>query len=208
MNDEIFDSEQSLAESHSSIVAIQQGKHLQLEILAQQLRPYLKHVVRNEMGGQSCAIRDDESDIVQQTLTRAVEHAGSFRGSSLVEWRLWLAAIARSQVRDAKRYWNADRRSIRNEVDIAGNDGELMGDQTSPSSQMRQNDLSVQLTSSVAKLSDAHRQIVEWRHQQNLSHAEIAERLGISVDAARQRAKAAMDALRKIWHNASCEESE
>ncbi len=190
------------------MVAIQQGKPPQLELLAQQLRPYLKHVVRNEMGGQPSAIRDDESDIVQQTLTRAVKHAESFRGNSLAEWRLWLAAIARSQVRDAKRYWNANRRSIRNEVDIAGNDGEIAGDQTSPSSLMQQDELSNQLARSISKLSDAHRQIVEWRHRQELSHAEIAQRLGISVDAARQRAKAAMDALRKIWLDASGQESE
>ena len=191
--------EQSLSESHSSVVEIQNGNVAEFGKLAERLRPYLKHVVRNEIAGQNGVIREDESDLVQQSLVRAVECIDSFRGQSTNEWRGWLAAIARSQVRDSKRYWNAKQRTNTREIEWDAADLRLSSDDESPSTAAESVELMDKLSAVFAQLSSAQQELIQWRHQDGLTHAEIAARLNISTDAVRQRSKFAMDELRQIW---------
>lgn len=191
--------EQSLSESHSSVIEIRNGDSTALGRLTDQLRPYLKHVVRQEIAGQGGLIREDESDLVQQTLVRAVERLQSFRGQTSNEWRGWLAAIARSQVRDAKRYWNAEQRTHSREIDWNVSDLNLSIDDESPSSAAQGKELTEKLSMVLSQLSSAQQELIQWRHQDGLSHAEIASKLNISTDAVRQRTKSAMDELRQIW---------
>lgn len=182
------------------MLSVLQGDTSAIGRLTQALRPYLKTVIRNELGGEKVAGVDDESDIVQQALTQATAGLSSFRGQSLSDWSAWLAAIARNEARKSRRYWQAERRSFRKQVTGAP---ELLeneaGELTSPSSAASHDEEMARLTQALAGLPEAQRQLIHWRQNENLSHAEIASKLGISVENSRQRCKSAMDALRRAW---------
>lgn len=106
-----LEAEQSLHDSHSLLMAIRSGDLSALGNLTAELRPYLRQVIQNEMGRRTAIVPDDNSDLIQQTLLKAVRSLSSFRGQSLNEWRLWLAAIARSEVRVAARHWQTQKRA-------------------------------------------------------------------------------------------------
>jgi|GEM_PF-4647771 len=190
--------EQSLVDSHAALFEVRAGENSALWRMSESLRPWLKHVARQELGNGKRGASEDDSDLVQRTLVKAVQGIAEFRGSSLMEWRAWLAVIARNEARASRRYSKAGRRSISREVSLT--DGpHPVSKEESPSAATRQSELGDRLRLAVDQLTPDHRQLVQWRQEEGLSHAEIASRLEIAVDAARQRCKSAMDALRKIW---------
>lgn len=192
----------SLNESHLLLLSAREGDPSALGQLAARLRPYLKRVVEKEAGFAGATHRDDASDLVQQTLLAATENLENFRGTSLNEWRAWLAAIARNQVNKSKRHWRAQRRAQSREIPADWLAKEIAGAADSPSELFQKDEQIGLLQSLLESLAPDQRQLIEWRHRQNLPHAEIANRLGISVAASRQRCKAAMDALKTTWRNA------
>jgi RNA polymerase sigma factor (sigma-70 family) len=192
------EADQSLSDSHTALLQLRAGDRSALWRIADSLRPWLKHVAMGQLAGDRPCTSEDASDLVQRTLTRAVESIEDFRGSSLAEWRGWLAAIARNEARSSRRYWSAKRRASSAQVPIVSG-AEPACPADSPSAVVRQAELGEQLKLAISRLAPEHQQLVRWRTGDSLSHAEIAERLQITVDAARQRCKSAMDALRRAW---------
>lgn len=182
------------------MLRVLQGDTSAIGRLTQALRPYLKTVIRNELGGANVVGVEDESDIVQQALAQATAGLSGFRGQTLPEWSAWLAAIARNEARRSRRYWQADRRSVRQQVagipELLENEA---GSLTSPSTAVSRDEEMARLAQAVADLPEAQRQLIQWRQNENLSHAEIANKLGITVETSRHRCKSAMDALRRAW---------
>lgn len=192
--------EQSISDSHAAMQSVRQGDSSSIGRLTQSLRPYLKQVVRNELGGESSVGIDDESDIVQKALTQATANMSGFRGETVGEWSAWLAAIARNEARMCRRYWQADRRSLRRQVSaLPGVLESEAGEQTSPSAAASKQEELDRLTNALAELSETQRQLIYWRQNEGLSHTDIAKRLGITIENSRQRCKSAMDALRRAW---------
>jgi RNA polymerase sigma-70 factor, ECF subfamily len=193
------DLERSLSESHAELLALRDGDASVLGRLTENLRPYLKFVVRKElMSLGTHSIREDDSDIVQQTLLQAVHHLEQFRGESLPEWKMWLVAIAKNQIRLSSRFWKAERRSTFSEVEWSPSMA-LQSEVSSPSTAMQREELSGLLQQALTQLSEPQQQLIQWRQQEGMSHAEIANRLNITEEASRQRCKSAMDALRLAW---------
>lgn len=190
--------EQSLADSHALLPAVLEGNADALGLLTQRLRPYLKEVVRRELATVPPGADCDQSDLVQQTLLRAVGAVAGFRGRSLEEWKGWLAAIARNETRAAIRHRQAQRRD-RGRSGPLDPDLALADSTDSPSMSLQRLELRQRLEKALSRLAPDQRELVRWRQEDQLSHAEIADRLSIRIDAARQRCKAAMDALRKAW---------
>ncbi len=192
--------EQSISDSHAAMLRVMQGDSVAIGHLAQSLRPYLKQIVRNEIGGENVLGIEDESDIVQKALTQAMANLSGFRGQTLAEWSAWLAAIARNEARMSRRYWLSDRRSVRRQVKEASALLENhAGAQSSISAKATRREEMDRLANALAELTEAQRQLVQWRQNDGLSHADIASRLGITVETSRQRCKSAMDALRRAW---------
>lgn len=191
--------DQSLADSHVAILAVQAGDSSAIGRLTQSLRPFLKHVVREELRGGAGRVREDESDLVQQALAQAVENAQGFRGQSLAEWRAWLAAIARNQARLSRRYWRAGRRDLSRSSELGSGLLEPGSGRSTPSHQAIRAENLEQLSRAMSSLSVDQQQLIRWRQTERMPHSEIAARLGIQEEAARQRCKSAMDALRKAW---------
>jgi RNA polymerase sigma-70 factor (ECF subfamily) len=157
-------------------------------------------LVAGQHVGRDLQSKVGASDIVQQSMLEAQRSIGQFRGSTERELRAWLAQIVRRNVVDqARRYCDCRRRATAREVpwSIAPKQA-LAKEGETPSFLVRQAELDEELIKAVAQLSPRHQQIIEMRHRDGLTHAEIAERLNISVEAARQLWTRAVRHLQQI----------
>ncbi|HMO15023.1 MAG TPA: sigma-70 family RNA polymerase sigma factor [Pirellulaceae bacterium] len=192
--------EKSIDDSHAVLAAVLQGDSSALGQLTQALRPFLKYVVHSELASGNRQVSEDDSDIVQQALSDAIAQLHNFRGASCEEWKAWLISIARNRARMSRRYWQAERRTKKRMVDPTDFSVENQpAEQSTPSSAAVRQENLARLRQALAQLPEQHQLLIQWRQNDGLSHAEIASRLGISVENSRQRCKAAMDALRRTW---------
>lgn len=190
--------ERSLDESHHSLVQLRGGDSAAVTRLINSVRPFLKQQVM-EMIGKDRGGRDDASDVVQKALLQAVEQIDLFQGDTVAQWRGWLCAIAKNKVIDAHRYWIAEKRDAQRVV--GGSDAvqyRASPGQT-PSSIVAGIENVSRLESAMNQLDPEDRQLIQFRQIDNMPHSEIAQRLGITDAASRQRLKSAMVRLRSAW---------
>ncbi|PCH82831.1 MAG: hypothetical protein COC02_05005 [Rhodospirillaceae bacterium] len=69
-----------------------------------------------------------------------------------------------------------------------------------PSMQVRRSEQLELLTNCLSEMTPEEVEIIDMKHRMDLEHTAIAERLGISVEAARQRFHRAIDHLRELLH--------
>ena len=131
--------------------------------LSEQLRPYLKAVVRQDIG-QHLRGKVDDSDIVQQSMVRAVNKFSEFEGASVAQWQAWLVAIAHNETRNTVRYWHQQRRNAGREMDNGGsrNHWEPAADESSPSNVVMRRERAAKLMATIQKLPVEHQQLIQW----------------------------------------------
>jgi RNA polymerase sigma-70 factor (ECF subfamily) len=194
-----FRSSQTAAGSTEQINAARTGDHEAWAVLCEELWQYLVLIAGRQVG-RDLQSKVGASDIVQQSLVEAQRSIGQFRGTSERELRAWLVQIVRRNVVDqARRYRNTRGTAKAREVpwSIAPKHTLAKAGET-PSVLVRQAELDQELVRAIAQLSPRHQQIIEMRHRDGLAHAEIAERLSISVEAARQLWTRAVRHLQQI----------
>ena len=135
----------------------------------------------------------DPSDVVQETLARALEKAEQFRGTTEAARAAWLRQILASQLAAAvRRYLDAGKRDAGRERSLhaaledssARLEALLAADQTSPSERAVRHEELRRLAEALAAPPEDQRRAVELRHLEGLSLADIALRMERSVDAA------------------------
>jgi RNA polymerase sigma-70 factor (ECF subfamily) len=127
----------------------------------------------------------DPSDVVQQTLVKAHQNRGQFRGRTAGEEAGWLRRILVNTLIDAARKF---QRELDLEHDIERAIGEssarleawLAADQSSPSEVVARHEQMLDLARALAQLPEDQRTAVELHHLRDASVAEIAARLGRS----------------------------
>jgi RNA polymerase sigma-70 factor (ECF subfamily) len=149
----------------------------------------------------------DPSDIVQETLLKAHEKGGQYRGQSEGEELAWLRQILVSQLGAAvRRFLQADKRSLGMEVPLQGFleqssarlEALLAADQSSPSQRaMRQEDLLL-LADALARLPEEQRAAVELHHLHGLSVVNIAGELKRSESAVGGLLRRGLKKLREL----------
>jgi RNA polymerase sigma-70 factor (ECF subfamily) len=128
----------------------------------------------------------DSSDIVQQTLLRAHQGLGQFRGQSEAELVVWLRTILANTVANELCKFRQAKRDVALEcsLEAAVTDSSarvaawLAADQPSPSDQAAFNEQSLTLARALAQLPEDQREVVELHHLNELTIAEIAEQCG------------------------------
>ena len=151
-------------------------------------RNYLELLARAGLGPRLRG-KLDPADLVQQTLLRAVAAQDRFRGndSDRAPWlRAILARVMIDAVRKFGRPGGGEReRSLEAALEhsSARLEAFLAADQTSPSGRAERNERLLRLADALARLPEDQRRAVELRHLQALPLAEIAARMGRSVDA-------------------------
>ena len=178
----------------------QAGNDSALWRLTEQMRPYLKAVVQRKIA-PGLKGKFDESDVVQQSLMRAVDRFHEFQGQSVEQWQAWLVAIIGNEAKNSVRYWRQQRRDAFRELPNRPfrNRPQCRRAESSPSRVVERRERAARLLAVIEQLDPDDQQLITWRHFDNLSHGEIADRLGIKEATVRKRWTAVLKRLHHKW---------
>ncbi len=169
-----------------------EGKADALGDLLASYRNYLRLLAATCIDGDVRG-KADASDVVQETLLKAHQNFGKFRGTTEQEWITWVRQILVNNLADLHRRFSLKGRKISRErsLETAMDRSSLMlrnlvpARGPSPSQEAQQRELSVVLADALAELEPEDREVVVLRNLQELDWNEIAARTGRSPDAAR-----------------------
>jgi RNA polymerase sigma-70 factor (ECF subfamily) len=151
-------------------------------------RNYLALIARLQVDERIKA-KVDASDVVQEACLEAFRDFASFRGSTEKELLAWLRQILVSNLSNLFRHYaGTQRRDVRLEVGLGVERssqalGGLAQPQSSPSERADRREQAALLAEALGRLSPDHREVIILRNLQALPFAEVAVRMGRSVDA-------------------------
>ncbi|HKO93696.1 MAG TPA: sigma-70 family RNA polymerase sigma factor [Polyangiaceae bacterium] len=159
------------------------GERAALEQLLEQLAPLV-----HRFGVRMCRNEADAEDVLQETLLSITDHLKEFEGrASLASWVFMLARTA-----CARR-----RRGLKNRPHLPEDAAaEHSSDAATPEDAAERARLRAQIESALDALSDEQREVFMLRDMEGLSAAEVAESLGLSVEAVKSRLHRARSSLR------------
>jgi RNA polymerase sigma-70 factor (ECF subfamily) len=149
----------------------------------------------------------DPSDIVQDALVEAHERFDRFRGTTEVEFAAWLRSILAGLIANhVRRFLHTGKRDARLERSLANdlNDTschlsrQLVSPQSSPSAQVLRREAAVELANGLESLPEHYREVLVLRHLEDLPFAEVASRMGRSVDSVEKIWVRALAKLREV----------
>jgi RNA polymerase sigma-70 factor (ECF subfamily) len=131
------------------------------------------------------------SDLVQETLLKAYQVLGQFRGKSEEELAAWLRTILANALKDAVSAFATGRRNVARERCLeqaveqssARLEAWLAADQSSPSEQAVRHERLLQLSEAMARLPEDQRIALELQHLQGCSVEAISRHMGRSKAA-------------------------
>lgn len=178
------------------IASARGGNATDLGKLVSLYRQYLHSIADTQMHRQ-LRRRVSTSDIVQETLIKAVCHFEQFRGHTEQELVAWLRKILVNSIRSSiDREMATQRRDLRREVSIhemaeAADDScgslnrDLLSDMPSPTEVVERKEQISSIEDQLALLPEAYRQVIVWRNLEGIEFEEIAKRMGRTVNAVR-----------------------
>jgi RNA polymerase sigma-70 factor (ECF subfamily) len=151
---------------------LEQYRHY-LELLA---RLRLEPRLRSKLG---------TSDIVQQTLLKATQNLGQYRGNSEGELAGWLRRILTNTLVDAVRELEGAKREVALERSLEASieqssarlEALLQSPATSPSEQLLRHEDVLHLSAALAQLPEDQRQALELHYLQGCTVAAVAEHM-------------------------------
>lgn len=164
-------------------------------------RAALERLLRNHEGAvfrfglKMCREQEDAKDVLQETLLAAARTLPEFRGASSVS--TWLYTIARSfciKKRRTGKYAPEQLQSLDAEPETAA---AVADPARGPEEDVAGRQLRAALDDAIAALEPMYREVLVLRDVEGLSAAEVAEILGISVDAVKSRLHRARVAVRE-----------
>jgi RNA polymerase sigma-70 factor (ECF subfamily) len=168
-------------------------------------RKYLLLLARTQVGRRLQG-KADASDLVQEACLEAHRHMHQFRGTTEAEFSAWLRSILAGLVANlVRRYLGTKGRDARLEqalvVELNNTscilDRGLVAAVSSPSEQAVKREASVHLAGALEQLSADYREVIILRHLEGLPFAEVANRMGRSVDSVEKLWVRALARLRK-----------
>jgi RNA polymerase sigma-70 factor, ECF subfamily len=171
------------------------------EALFQQLRTYLLFVARDHVDPHLQG-KFGPSDIVQQSMMKAVEELPHFRGTTAVEFKGWLRQILVNEANMARRTFAAAKRDIRREVALEPADAtsaalrvlDPIDEHPTPRANALAREQADRVRGLMDQLPENYRQVVRMRNWEELSFEEIAARMNMSTSG-----------VAKIWYRALIE---
>jgi RNA polymerase sigma-70 factor, ECF subfamily len=150
-------------------------------------RNYLLLLARARLDGRLRS-KLDPADLVQQTMTRALERREQFRGASDEQRAAWLRTLLAHAMVDALRKHvrpDGTERSLEAalEQSSARLEALLAADQTSPSGRVEKQERLVLLADALAALPEDQRHAIELKHLQGLTLVDVAREMNRSVPA-------------------------
>ena len=150
-------------------------------------RSYLGMIARLSLGRRLQG-KVDPSDLVQQTLLKAHQAQGQFRGASPAEQAAWLRQILARTLANAIRDYTRAKRDVTLERSLqtsleqssARLEAWLVANEASPSEMAQRNEQLLGLAQAMSGLPEAMREVLLLKHCQGWSVAEIGDHLGRS----------------------------
>jgi RNA polymerase sigma factor (sigma-70 family) len=171
-------------------------------------QPFLQRQAQRRLGPGSRLY--GASDLVADTLLRAWQRLGTFRGGGADDaqtgalFRSWLATIVKRIFANDVRYRDAAIRKPPGGIDSldAARNGETAdpgrdapADDPSPGYWLRLDEEKVRVATSLAKLDPCDRAVVELHIFQDWTLGRVADHLGLRYDQVRYRLHGALDRL-------------
>jgi RNA polymerase sigma-70 factor (ECF subfamily) len=187
------------------------GSSQRLGELLELYRHYLSLLARLEIG-RNLQAKLDASDLVQDTLLEAHRNFPKFRGASETQLVCWLRQImAASLANLLRRYLGTQGRDVRLERDLAVHldqssrllDRGLVAPISSPSQQASRREQVVLLADALEQLPDDYREVIVLRHLEGLTFAEVAQRMGRSLDSVEKLWVRGLARLRQVMGEGS-----
>ncbi len=150
------------------------------------------------------AARVDASDVLQETYLEAFKRLPKYLQQQTMPFYLWLCWIAREKVLALhRRHLGADKRAVTHEAPLLPADSSatfvsvvIAGHEPSPSQALAKTELAERLRVALSQLDDDERELILWRHFEQLSARDMAQLLEISEAAASKRYIRAVERLR------------
>lgn len=183
---------------------VQAGHTEAIQTLLDRHRDRLRRMVSIRLSSRLAA-RVDPSDIVQDTMAEAAARIRDYADNRALAFYPWLRRIAwQHLVNSWRRHIQVERRSVTREVRLdlsASSRQELarhfVSRHSSPSAAAIRQELQARVQAGLDQLPELDRELLILRYLEQLSMREIADVLGISESAARQRHVRALDRLQR-----------
>jgi RNA polymerase sigma-70 factor (ECF subfamily) len=146
----------------------------------------------------------DPSDLVQQTMLRAHEKWGQFRGATDAERAAWLRAILATELAEVARKFDRRREGRRRSIEagLAGTSARLelrlQSYSESPSGLVERKERILELADALLALPDDQRVALELHHLQDLPVREVAERMNRTTAAVAGLLRRGLASLREV----------
>jgi len=166
---------------------------------------YLELLARVQIGRRLQG-KVDAGDIVQETFLEAHRQFGRFRGTSEAELVAWLRRILGGQLAlTMRRFLGTKGRDITLERQLAGQidqssqalDRGLVASWSTPSQHASRREQAVLLAEALSLLPEDYREVIILRHLENLTFAEVAQRMSRSEDSVQKLWVRALANLRR-----------
>jgi RNA polymerase sigma-70 factor (ECF subfamily) len=178
------------------LAAARAGDREALGNLTELYRNYL-YLIAQVQVGRHMRRRLSPSDLVQETMVKALKNLHQFRGSTERELLGWLRSILVHALKSAVEHEiKAGKRNLHREVSLHDRfadmdssieqfDAALISQFSSPSQQAHRRELAAVVADQLARLPKQYREIIVQRNLEGLTFDEIAERTARSPGAAR-----------------------
>jgi RNA polymerase sigma-70 factor (ECF subfamily) len=192
-------------ETQGLLERAQLGDQAAFELLFQRHRAKLRRTIALRMD-RRVAARVDASDILQDTYMEAFRRLPKYLQRQGMPFYLWLCWIAREKVLALhRRHLGAEKRSVIHETPLLPVDTSatfvsviIAGKEPTPSQALAKAELAERLRLALGRLDSDERDLILWRHFEQLSAREMSQLLRISVGAAGKRYIRAVERLRTI----------
>lgn len=191
------------AQLEQLLMAAKDGDEKALNTLLTEMRRELRSRAHGKLPSE-VRVREDTSDLLQDTLMESLQYLARFRGSSIEEWRVSLVRILRNNTKDTLRAqlrafcraaWA--ERSLDDPNNSPGLMQQLVSPDTSPSQEVAKNEELALLHAAIPKLPEQQRKAINlWLL--NYTFQEIAEELEVTEAAAQSLVRHAKEALRAM----------
>jgi RNA polymerase sigma-70 factor, ECF subfamily len=194
-----------LDDTQDLLARARDGNELAFEELFKRHRGRLQKAIAMRID-RRLAARVDASDVLQETYLEAFRRMPKYLQQEKMPFYLWLHWIAREKVLELhRRHLGAEKRAVTQEVQLLPVDSSatfvsfvITGHEPSPSQALAKTELAECLRQALGQLDNDERDLILWRHFEQLSARDMAQLLQISEAAAGKRYIRAVERLRAI----------
>ena len=161
--------------------------------ILERILPWLKNYVRMRVKGKLRAKLETE-DVVQDAIANFLRDAPNFVVQGEPQFRAFLQMVADNVIRGHHRYFQRQRRRLSRERPLSGITEAVLDSET-PSRVVSQDEGEARVRLSLEMMDPIEQRIICMKIYDNLTYREIADNLGMQVEATRQRFRRAMPKL-------------